>query len=591
MTLIKITSGASSHLLTSLWQVTYDGFETILRSDVELELRGDNILTLTGHDFAINAQGKPIRGVVTGMVLGWVLPVFEFSDLEIDVLELFRALKDPTFERLLKLLGDIELVGGDGDDGFGSGPGDDSLTGQGGDDILSGRAGDDTLDGGAGRDDLIGGDGNDLLLSQGDFDIIDGGAGIDTLRTSGEVYHYLAEVEVVRVIGDAPVTIWGSTNSAISIYGNGAANQLYGSYKDDKIVGNAGNDTLGGGDGSDSLSGGEGNDELFVGFSVGHETLLGGAGDDTLQGALTDDEIQWDLFFGGPGDDYYFDVWAHDRIVEKAGQGDDTVVVLGEYTLPGAVEHLVLASWLDGEIGRGNDQDNSIQGLYVSKRLLGMGGDDTLTGSAWNDTLEGGEGRDDLIGGDRTDFASYEDSKTSLRVDFASPGRNTGVSKGDTFDDIEGLIGSRHADTLLGNAGRNILFGQAGSDSLVGRDGGDLLAGGLGADTLDGGSGDDKFLFLKPDEQLDHIVRFASGADKIQIDSGFDPDLAWGRLKLDVSFFIDKQPRDDNTFAYSTKTNTLSFVTQDGDGELRLFDIASFAGGTVLDARDIVVLE
>jgi hypothetical protein len=71
---------------------------------------------------------------------------------------------------------------------IGGGAGDDTLTGGDGDDTLSGGAGDDSLMGGAGADQLYGGEGDDTLdggtAPEGQFDILDGGAGDDQIHLS-----------------------------------------------------------------------------------------------------------------------------------------------------------------------------------------------------------------------------------------------------------------------------------------------------------------------------------------------------------------------------------------------------------------------
>nr|WP_312858658.1 hypothetical protein [Rhizobium sp. G21] len=47
---------------------------------------------------------------------------------------------------------------------------------------------------------------------------------------------------------------------------------------------------------------------------------------------------------------------------------------------------------------------------------------------------------------------------------------------------MEGLIGSKFADTLTGDDGRNILEGRSGADRLDGGDGNDTLIAGAGRD-------------------------------------------------------------------------------------------------------------
>lgn len=55
-----------------------------------------------------------------------------------------------------------------------------------------------------------------------------------------------------------------------------------------------------------------------------------------------------------------------------------------------------------------------------------------------------------------------------LRASPPARFHNAGGAVGDTFADIEQLVGSRHADTLRGDSGANMLFGRAGDDTLNG---------------------------------------------------------------------------------------------------------------------------
>jgi RTX calcium-binding nonapeptide repeat (4 copies) len=67
-----------------------------------------------------------------------------------------------------------------GEDIFGGG-GNDKIRAFGGDDFVYGESGDDTLEAGLGRDVVIGGLGNDTIIGIDNHEIIDGGAGDDTL--------------------------------------------------------------------------------------------------------------------------------------------------------------------------------------------------------------------------------------------------------------------------------------------------------------------------------------------------------------------------------------------------------------------------
>jgi Ca2+-binding RTX toxin-like protein len=59
---------------------------------------------------------------------------------------------------------------------------------------------------------------------------------------------------------------------------------------------------------------------------------------------------------------------------------------------------------------------------------------------------------------------------------------DTGDAVGDTFNGIEGVIGSAFADILIGNSAGNILNGGAGNDTITGGEGNDTIIGGDGVD-------------------------------------------------------------------------------------------------------------
>jgi serralysin len=75
------------------------------------------------------------------------------------------------------------------------------------------------------------------------------------------------------------------------------------------------------------------------------------------------------------------------------------------------------------------------------------------------------------------------------------------AAAGDTYDSIEGVIGSLFGDHVSGDAnpndlagldGADVLAGLGGDDNLQGSDGDDVLGGGAGRDRLNGGAGTDR---------------------------------------------------------------------------------------------------
>ena len=153
--------------------------------------------------------------------------------------------------------------------------------------------------------------------------------------------------------------------------------------------------------------------------------------------------------------------------------------------------------------------------------LVGSSGDDLL--ASIEGTVQAGGGDDTIIqsgsathsdGGSGFDTLSYASSTEAVRVDLNAGVGSGGDAEGDSYADIEGIIGSAHADVLVGNAGDNVLSGGAGDDSLAGGSGADVLAGGAGADTADysdSAAGVQVHLSAEVDGQ--EVAGFGSGGD------------------------------------------------------------------------------
>ncbi|PHK95582.1 hypothetical protein CR162_06925 [Pseudoroseomonas rhizosphaerae] len=184
---------------------------------------------------------------------------------------------------------------------------------------------------------------------------------------------------------------------------------------------------------NDQPSGGGGGDESSGGATVSAaptRTAWGSRGQDNWQGTDGNDKYDsqggGDTMRGGRGDDTYQISSGGDRVVEKAGEGVDTVVTwLSSYTLPEHVENLTFfgTGWSQGT---GNWLDNIIIGNDSQNRLHGAGGDDILTGGGGRDTfvIGKGEGHDTI-----TDFRRGED-----RLELKNFGSKVGVwNDGDSW--------------------------------------------------------------------------------------------------------------------------------------------------------------
>jgi Ca2+-binding RTX toxin-like protein len=267
--------------------------------------------------------------------------------------------------------GNDSLIGNGGNDTLLGGTGTDSLIGGSGNDRLDGGVDGaaDTLKGGTGDDiyvvgesgeviEELGGEGRDRVVSSVSFtlganletlelvgsaqngtgnaldnliiannarNVLDGGAGIDTVSYEASDAGVLVRLDTVRT---GSIGFWGSLGGALEdllpdglggyatgdrllnfenitgsghndqLFGNNVANLLSGGGGADLLYGDSGDDVLDGGAGRDVLDGGNGNDRLFGGADA--DVLNGGDGADRLHGGVGDD-----ILTGGSGNDVF----------------------------------------------------------------------------------------------------------------------------------------------------------------------------------------------------------------------------------------------------------------------------------------------
>lgn len=245
------------------------------------------------------------------------------------------------------------------------------------------------------------------------------------------------------------------------------------------IVGTAGADFLVGTTGNDVICGRGGNDSLFG--VAGADVLLGEGGDDLLAGGAGADVMDGG---GGAADllDYTNSpagVEVHVRLGVAFGseaEGDTFA----------AVENVYGSEFADSLFG--DSGPNLLQGRGGSDVLAGDTGNDVLSGGEDDDFLAGGPGADELDGGlagtPDLDTVTYGESPAAVVVNLATGVASGGNATGDTFDEIDSVAGSPHADDLTGDGGANTLAGGAGDDVLVGGVGADILVGDSGLDLL-----------------------------------------------------------------------------------------------------------
>jgi Ca2+-binding RTX toxin-like protein len=168
---------------------------------------------------------------------------------------------------------------------------------------------------------------------------------------------------------------------------------------------------------------------------------------------------------------------------------------------------------------------------------------DTFVGNATNNIFIGGAGADSFDGAGGYDSLWYISSTSGVTIDLSTGTASGGDAAGDTFVNIETVIGSNYNDTLTAVSTGSILEGAGGSDIINGGVAADVLYGGLitdtgaagsmitgdQADTIHGGAGNDRiysagnsdvqFNYGDGEDSGSHLYGDA-GADTIIISSG-----------------------------------------------------------------------
>ncbi len=367
----------------------------------------------------------------------------------------------------------------------------------------------------------VGGSGNDILIGNAAANVLDGRGGIDSMSGGLGNDTYVVDNlrdQIVELAGQGSDTVISaisltlgvnlenlvlSGSADINASGNALANSL---------LGNAGNNVLNGMAGADAMAGGQGNDTYIVdnlldsvieqadagtdtvyssvsytlGANVENLSLLGGAAaningnelDNILigngAGNIIDGGAGNDLMIGGIGNDIYRLDNAGDSVVEKVGQGVDTIVAGFSMRLGDNIENLILTG--NAAInGTGNALANALTGNAADNLLDGGAGADTLSGGAGNDTYSIDNPYDKVV---ELLNQGTDSVFSSVSCTLAANVENltlTGLA-------MTNGTGNGLANTLLGNAATNILNGGAGNDILIGGEGADRLTGGIGAD-------------------------------------------------------------------------------------------------------------
>ena len=307
--------------------------------------------------------------------------------------------------------------------------------------ILDGGAGNDTIYGGAGNDSIVGGSdaGLDTLYGEAGNDVIIAGSGVDTIYAG-------ADNDTVR--GDAGEDL---------IYGGLGADILRGGSEADIIHGD---DTLHSNtDGDDTIYGEDGTDTIYGGY--GNDTISGGANNDDIYGGIFG-STDYDNPIFGDNDTVTYESTTNGVTVDfvnnqATGEGTDTLY------------------GIENAIGSTYD-DTFVSKLTVSNKFDGNTGNEIFGDSISYENVTVDGGVDKVV----VDLTSTPDAQGYYSADIYQDGS---VTTTDYLKEIENITGSNGNDTITGDADSNTLKGLNGDDTISGQSGDDYIDGGAGNDT------------------------------------------------------------------------------------------------------------
>jgi len=106
--------------------------------------------------------------------------------------------------------------------------------------------------------------------------------------------------------------------------------------------------------------------------------------------------------------------------------------------------------------------------------LVGTNGNNTLKGGSGDDIIRGGKGNDTISGDGGKDLLDFSDGRKGIKITLSQEnskyttfdGRSAGLGI-DKYRDMEGVIGTKFADTITGSSSADTLAGLGGNDVFV----------------------------------------------------------------------------------------------------------------------------
>ena len=449
------------------------------------------------------------------------------------------------------------------------GAGADSITAGSGNDTVIGGTGNDSITSGAGNDSILGGDGDDTItvganLASGD--VIDGGAGTDTLLASAAIAAAAAasisNIEVISFSATAGQDMTAFLNGGITTVGATAGTLTVTNAQTNltsMVVGVSGAGLWTGAsvtrlvDGTaDSFSllvvDGSTNPTVATASFANEETLtIGESGTDStaaltvVLGTVTATSLATLNITGSNNHTMTLSGNTALKTINASAATGTLAITDNDFVTSGnsAVAMTVTGPTTTAMTVTGGSGSDSITGGSAADSMVGGAGNDTIIGNAGNDTITGSAGIDSLVGGDGTDtisaaytlvtdggstvgtgvvinLSSSAVLSTTIAATFSigAAGATLGTS-GDissvaantqAYTGTSATVSSR-VDTL---SGFENITGSAGKDYLVGSTSANTITSGLGADYQKGSGGVDTFVFTAGTQSAPFITAFAA---------------------------------------------------------------------------------
>ncbi|WP_205481134.1 M10 family metallopeptidase [Sphingomonas arenae] len=337
------------------------------------------------------------------------------------------------------------------------------------------------------------GSGNDLIVGSAADNMLDGGAGVDTVS-------YETSTGAVSVnLGLTARQQTGAGNDMLVGF-----ERLVGSSYSDVLTGTTTTTWIGGGAGNDQISGGGGN--VVMEGGEGDDLFLAGAGNESFNGENGFDTVDYRNATAG------VTVMMGGSLNNTGGSGTDS---LGVERVVGSQFADTLTLYLAGEIAEGGLGNDTLVGssFGLSDLIGGLGDDIYVVRNAGNRLTEvAGQGVDLVRALVSYTLGANLENLTLLQPVY-DPYGGASVNPNPPPDDFSG-IGNALANVITGNDGDNALSGLAGDDRLYGGIGNDTLDGGRGVDRLYGGAGDDTYVVT---DATDYAYELAGeGTDTVQ---------------------------------------------------------------------------